>query len=367
MRVEAVHPEALSDGDIAAWRRMLAAEPELSSPYLTPDWTQLVARHRGGVRVALWRDAAGAAQGFLPVQLSGAFAAMPVGGPICDYQAVIAPRACVLDLPAAAKALGVGRIDMGAGLRNSLVAPWLRTSDTGHVVRLEGGWDAWCANRRAAGTKLLSRARNRLARLTRDHPGAVSIEPFSTDPFAFEALIAWKRDQMRRTRVTDIFRYAWVDDIVRGAFAAPASGFEFGGALFVLRVRAAPVAVLFCLRARTALHTWFVAHDPAFADYSPGTIIFVETIRAAAGEGFTEVDLGPGDYPYKHSLASHGRPIGAGFIGRPGFAARLKAAEFGIRATVETLPVGRVRHWPANAMRRLDIARGLAPPPAQLA
>ena len=89
-------------------------------------------------------------------------------------------------------------------------------------MRLEGGWGAWCANRRAAGTKLLSRARNRLARLKRDHLS--SAETLSLPItlllmlLAFEALIAWKRDQMRRTRVTDIFRYAWVDDIVRGVY-----------------------------------------------------------------------------------------------------------------------------------------------------
>jgi len=34
---------------------------------------------------------------------------------------------------------------------------------------------------------------------------------------------------------------------------------------------------------------------------------------------------------------------------------------------VESLPVGRVRQWPAKAMRRLDIARGLAAPAGRVA
>jgi hypothetical protein len=40
----------------------------------------------------------------------------------------------------------------------------------------------------------------------------------------------------------------------------------------------------------------------------------------------------------------------------------MKAAQFQMRALVESLPVGRARQWPAKAMRRLDIERGLAEP-----
>lgn len=368
MRVETLHPDELTDGDIAAWRTLLAADAELSSPYLTPDWAKLVARHRSDVRIAVWRDHAGAARGFLPVQVSGALAAMPVGGPVCDYQGVIAARDAALDLAAAAKALGVGRIDLPAGLRNNAVGSCLLAEDAGHVVRFADGWDGWCAERQAAGSKVVSRARKRLSKLTRDHDkGAVVFEPFSTDVSAFDTLIAWKREQMNRTGVTDIFEHAWIDAVVRDAFMTPADHADLGGAMFVLRVKGAPIAVLFCLRARTALHAWFVAYDPAFADYSPGLILFAEAIRASALAGYTEMDLGPGDYRFKESFANHARPIGAGFIGRPGLSSALKSAQFQMRALVESLPVGRARQWPAKAMRRLDIARGLAAPPSRAA
>lgn len=368
MQVVAAHPDQLTDGDVAAWRQLLAADVELSSPYLTPDWTRLVACHRGDVRVAVWRDDSGAAHAFLPAQLSGSYAAMPVGGPICDYQALIAARDADLDISDVVTALGVSRLDLPAGLRNNAVGASLLTQDAGHVVRFASGWDAWCADRQASGSKIVSRVRKRLSKLTRDHePGAVVFEPFSTDASAFETLIGWKRAQMKRTGVTDIFAHGWIDAVVREAFAVPADHAAFGSAMFVLRVRGAPVAVLFCLRAEKALHAWFIAHDPAFADYSPGLILIAETIRASASAGFTEMDLGPGEYQFKESFANHARPIGAGFIGRPGLATALKSAEFQVRALVENLPVGRVRQWPAKAMRRLDIARGLAAPPNRAA
>lgn len=362
MRVEQLSPDALSDGDIAAWRSFLAADAELASPYLTPDWAKLVARHRSDVRVAVWRDAAGEAAGFLPVQRCGDYAAMPAGGPICDYQALVAKPGVTLELSDAARAFGVGRIDLTAGLANNAVGKRLLTADAGHVVRLPGGFEAWAAERLAAGSKTVAKTRKKFGKMTRDLGGEVSFEGFSRDAEAFEMLLAWKREQMKRTGVKDLFEHQWIDGIVRGAFAAPAGDPNFGGAMFVLRLKGAPAAVLFCLRAEKALHAWYVAHDAKWAAHSPGLIVFVEAIRAAADAGYTEMDLGPGDYQFKASLANASRPCGAGFIAGQGLAPAIKAAQFQVRAMVESLPVGRVRQWPAKAMRRLDIARGLAVP-----
>jgi CelD/BcsL family acetyltransferase involved in cellulose biosynthesis len=359
MRVENIHPKDLSDSDVAAWRSFLGGDPELSSPYLTPDWAKLVAAHRNDVRVAIYRDATGAAVGFLPVQRCGDFAAMPAGGPICDYQALVAKPGVTLDLALAPKALAVGRIDLTAGLVHNAVGPRLLTSEAGHVVRFTDGYEAWCAQRLAAGTKTIVKTRKKLAKMTRDLGVDVTFDAFSRDKDVFETLMTWKREQMRRTGVKDIFEHKWIDGVVRGAFAAPADDHHFGGAMFVLRVEGAPAAVLFCLRAGKALHAWYVAHDNHWAQHSPGLIVFVEAIRAAAEAGYTELDLGPGDYQFKESLANARRPVGAGFIAGQGLSPAIKAAQYRFRAMVESLPVGRVRQWPAKAMRRLDIARGL--------
>jgi CelD/BcsL family acetyltransferase involved in cellulose biosynthesis len=263
-------------------------------------------------------------------------------------------------LSAAPKSLAVGRIDLTAGLVKNPVGAHLLTSEAGHVVRFTEGYDAWCALRLAAGTKTIAKTRKKLGKMTRDLGGEVSFEAFSTDAAAFDTLLAWKREQMHRTGVRDIFDHAWIDGVVRGAFATPASNTHFGGAMFVLRVRGHPAAVLFCLRADRALHAWYVGHDNQWAAYSPGLIVFVEAIRVAADAGYSELDLGPGEYPFKESLATDSRPVGAGFIGGTGFSPVIKAAQFQVRALVENLPVGRARQWPAKAMRRLDIARGLA-------
>jgi CelD/BcsL family acetyltransferase involved in cellulose biosynthesis len=242
MRVENMHPNDLADGDIAAWRRLVSSDDRLSSPYLTPEWTQLVARHRSDVRVAVWRDAAGAALAFLPVQGAGSHAAMPAGGPVCDYQAVIVAHDLPLDLSLGVKALNVRRIDLTAGLVDNALAPHLLTRDAGHVARFAHGWEAWCAERQAAGSKIVARTRKKLSKLSREQTG-VTFEAFSRDEAAFETLLAWKREQMTRTGVRDIFAHDWINALVRASFAWPASDTNFGGAMFVLRVGGKPAAV----------------------------------------------------------------------------------------------------------------------------
>src|SRR5262245_36686014 len=103
MRVESLNPLELTDGDVAHWRALLAADSTFTSPYLTPDWAQAVARRRSDALVAVFRNQDESPVAFLPVQRSGAFAALPLGGPVCDYQALIGPRD--IDVPLAAKAL----------------------------------------------------------------------------------------------------------------------------------------------------------------------------------------------------------------------------------------------------------------------
>ena len=136
MRVDTNSPLVLADGDIDAWRRLLAADPALASPYLTPDWARLVARHRADVRVAIWRGADGAAMGFLAVQGMDPHAAMPVGGPVCDYQGVAGPAG--LDVSLATKTLGVGRIDLTAGLKDNAVGGCLLLAGAGVLFYLLG-------------------------------------------------------------------------------------------------------------------------------------------------------------------------------------------------------------------------------------
>jgi CelD/BcsL family acetyltransferase involved in cellulose biosynthesis len=72
-----------------------------------------------------------------------------------------------------------------------------------------------------------------------------------------------------------------------------------------------------------------------------------------------ELDLGPGDYRFKMSLANVQRPVGHGFVGRLAPATLIRAAEYQVRRAVEALPLGNLSALPGKAMRRMDLLRSL--------
>lgn len=346
MQVDCVNALELASADIAVWRLFLSNQGALSSPFLAPEWASAVARRRGGVRVCMFREA-GRTIGFLPVQGEPGGVAVPVGGAVCDYQAIVAPVGARFDLRAACRALDVRRIEFTAALQESAAQPFLVTRSDGHIVRLRHGFDAWASEREAAGSNIIKRARKKLLKLRLDYPGEVSFEAFSTDGHAFDQLLYWTRGQIGGG-ASDVLETAWVSELVRDAFAPDALS-SFGGALFVLRVAGRPIAALFCLRYVAALHGWFMGVAPGFDEYAPAEIAMVEAIRASAEAGFAELDLGPGDHPFKQSLANAKRPVGAGIVWSGG--------GFQLRAFLNGIQPGRSSG--GKALRHLDLARGL--------
>jgi CelD/BcsL family acetyltransferase involved in cellulose biosynthesis len=221
----------------------------------------------------------------------------------------------------------VGRIDFTAGMKESALSAHLLASDVGYVARFPDGFDAWAEARAFAGVMIAQRARKLLLKLARDHDkGAVAIEPFSADAHAFDEMILWRREQLWRGGRPDIFERAWINSLVRDVFASSPQNADFGGALFVLKVNRRPAAALFCLRARKAMHAWFVSHDRRYEEYSPAVILIAEAIRAGAERGYAELDLGLGSARLKAPFANMHRAVGAGFIGRPGLSAIARAA-----------------------------------------
>ena len=115
MQIDVVRPSALSAADLARWSALQAADPALDSPFLSPGWALAVegaqVSLRGDIKVAVVRDGA-EAKAFLPARVVGGVA-MPVGAPMCDYQAVIAEPGFSADARCLLRALGVHRLEGG--------------------------------------------------------------------------------------------------------------------------------------------------------------------------------------------------------------------------------------------------------------
>ena len=360
MNIDVVHPLDLSDGEVAAWSRLQAARPEWSSPFLSPYWP-LALSSAGWPeselgRIAVIRGPKREARGFFPARVQR-YTATPAGSPLCDYQAMVTAPDAVPDPRDLVRAFGVGRIDLhNCLIDDAAFAPFLKSRQESLIVDISGGFDAYAKDRAAAGTDILKDCAKKKRKLEREH-GAVRYTPDSRCDADFDQLIAWKRAQYKTTEQTDLFAAGWPLLLLKTLWRE--ANERFGARLHTLHVGDTLVAAHLALTAPGVLHAWFIAHDDAFGKYSPGVVLIADILRWAPGQGVREMDLGPGDYRFKCSLANARRPVASGFVGRPSPAAFVRGAEYGVRGMVERLPLGSARDLPGKAMRRLDIIRGL--------
>jgi CelD/BcsL family acetyltransferase involved in cellulose biosynthesis len=357
MEFTVVAPEVMTATDESAWLALQAASGR-TSPFLSPFWVQACAAVAGPdqacARIVRLHEG-GETVGFFPVRVRGGTAG-PVGAPMCDYQGVIGAPDLDVDVRRLLGALRVGRLDFSSLLADQTAfGRGVRGVAQSQVIDLSDGYDAYAAARRAAGTDILQDTAKKRRKLEREQGAAVF--SVSRDVGDFETMIAWKRAQYRASGQTDIFQAGWTEALLRSLFARNAP--EFGGAFFTLHVDGKLAAAHFALRQGAVIHAWFIAHDEAFARYSPGVILINEILKWAPSQGVRELDLGPGDYRFKHSLANVKREVAHGYIGRPSATALVRAAAYQVRATAEALPLGRFSALPGKAMRRLDLIRSL--------
>jgi CelD/BcsL family acetyltransferase involved in cellulose biosynthesis len=357
--IDVVRPSALRPSDVAAWLACQAGDPAFASPFLSPHWALMVeqaqAGLRGSVQVAVLREGLEPV-GFFPTRVLGS-TAMPVGAPMCDYQALVARAGVRIDAKRLVEALGVKRLDFSHMLAEQpTFRPFARGAATSYVIDVSGGYQAYAAERRQAGTDVLKDIDKRRRKVARE-VGPLRFQPMANCPEAFEFLLDWKRRRYLSTGQPVIFDAPWTVALMR-ALHDVRDG-DFGGALFTLYIDDRPAAIHFHLRGAATLHAWIIAYEPAFERYSPGLILFQEILRWMDGTPFTTFDLGAGDYRFKQRLANARRSVSHGFVGRPSAASLVREAQYGMRAAAERLPWPQVKALPGKAMRRLDLLRGL--------
>jgi len=361
MPIDLVPALELAADDIEAWTRLQGDGP-LASPFLSPMWAQAAARaggpDAGRAKVAIVRES-GVASAFLAAR-TGRVTAMPVGAPMCDYQGLVAAPSAEVDCRQLVQALGVQRLDFTSLM---LDAPGfsncVRGRAVSHVMDLRRGYDAYTEDRAAAGTDILKDCAKKRRKLEREQ-GEVVFAAESVSIADFEQLIAWKRAQYACTGQTDILACDWTLKLLRSLFETADPGLR--GVLFTLHAGGKLAAAHYALCTPRIAHAWFIAHDDALQRYSPGVVLITEVARWVADRGMAELDLGPGDYRFKLSLANVQRQTGHGFVGsRLAPATAMRGAQYLVRRAAEALPLGRFSSLPGKAMRRLDLWRGLGP------
>ncbi len=318
LEVEIVAAEALTPGDLALWRAMLAGNPDLDSPYFQPDFTRIAATATPGAAVAVFRRG-GEVAGFFPHQRRGG-AVQPLGAPMNDYHGVVAPAGQAPDLVEVARLLGGGRLNVGGWVGPASGAA-LR--ETVSAVMPEAGYDAWYAERRQAYGKYF-KDKERARRSLEAELGPIRVEAGLKDPALLDHLIGLKREQYRRSRRHDIFACGWTRDLLQALMASRSD--EISASMAGLWAGDRLCALEFSLYAGTRCHFWFPTYEPELARCSPGILLSMDTMRLAAAKGYREFDFGFAGERYKKYFCNASRTVSEAVVLKPGLGAGLSRA-----------------------------------------
>lgn len=311
LRVSLLRGGELPGDVVAPWTALQESVPALDGPYFRPEYVRAVAAARADVEVAVLEDARGPAA-FFPFQRARGDVGVPVGGRFSDFQAVIAPPELRWDPAALLRAcrLRAFRFDhLLADQEPFGPHHWSRT--TSPYVDLSGGFEAYRAGRRAAGSReveqILYKCRKAERRL-----GPLRLEWHTGEAAVLDTLLRWKSAQLRATGQPDHVGRPWVRRMLEQILLARDDA--FAGVLSALWLGDRLAAVHLGMRSRTVLHWWLPAYDRALGASSPGQLSFLEIARAAAERGVRRVDLGKGDEPYKARLMSGAIAIAEGAV-----------------------------------------------------
>jgi CelD/BcsL family acetyltransferase involved in cellulose biosynthesis len=357
--IEVLRPKAMPADMIAHWRALQRLDPAWDSPFLSPHWPLAVERAQGaedrGLRVAVIKED-GRPRGYMAVR-AGPMTAMAPGAPMCDYQGMVAEPGTGFDAKTLAPALGVQRFDFGFMLETQeAFFPYARGRTDAWIADLSDGYEAYAAERRAAGVHVLKDLEKKKRKAEREL-GPIRFAANIDCKATFDRLFALKRDQFRATGQTDVFAAQWPLKLMEDLYASAED--DFKGALFTMHIGDKLAAAQFHLLGARTVHAWMIAHEEPFDRYSPGLLLFHEILKWMDGGPYDRMDFGPGDYRFKRELSNHKQGVIHGFVGVPSPATLVRSAAYGVRQAAEALPLGRVSDLPGKAMRRLDLLRGL--------
>ena len=295
-----------------------------------------VAEVRRDAQVCIVEDSAGAA-GFFPFQLGYMGVGHPIGGPLSDYQGVIARGDWHWDGEELIRSCGlkVWHFD------HLLVAQkpfsrFHRVEAQSPIIDLSRGYEAYLEERREAGTEQIKKANYARRRLERE-VGPVRIEFHVVNREVLQLLMKWKSQQYVESGKLDIFSVPWVVEVVERIWQSQHE--NFAGMLSVLYAGDKPLAAHMGLRSQSVLHYWLPAYDPAFARYSPGILLLLGMAEYAPTAGLRVIDMGNGRALYKQRLTNGSIPIVEGEVA----VSPLRSTVMGIRNSAERF----VRHSPA--------------------
>jgi CelD/BcsL family acetyltransferase involved in cellulose biosynthesis len=350
LKIRVIRPAELSPADIAAWWALQDGDPNLSSPFFSPEFTQAVGFARTDARVAVVEQEQ-KLSAFFPFQRRGN-SALPIGAAICDYQGLIGARSCPMSARELLDGCGLDAVDFNHVPAAQDMFSRHRTN-TSHspYLNLEKGYSEFLASRKAHGVHEIAGTLRKMRKLDREI-GAVRFAPDDDSDMAWQNLIAWKNAQYRSSNQVETLGRPWVADTL--AMIRSKKTTRFSGLLSTLYAGDKLLAVHFGMASQTDWHYWFPAYNMDYHRYSPGLILLLKMAEHAAGNGFKIIDLGRGSARYKSAFANGAIELCEGSIERPAsISGALRITCRLVERGWASLPVGSAKHWPRRLFNRL--------------
>ncbi len=349
MKVRVLKPGSLSAAQRAAWSAIQCADPRFESPFFRPEFTLAMAAVRSDVQVGVMEDG-GEPVAFLPFQRSGRVG-RPVGGPLSDYQGVIARAGARWDAAELIRACGLAawRFDHLIAAQDEFAA-YHRRIEPSPFLELKDGFDAYRSALAASNQRYLA-ATFRQARQLGREVGPVRVQVASADRAALALLLRWKSAQYVRSGDADLFAFPWARALLERLLET--RGERFAGVLSLLFAGDHLVAAHMGLGAGGVLHWWFPAYDRAHAKYSPGRILLAEVAQQAPAHGIRRIDLGRGLDEYKQRAMSGAVDVASGAVDSRVLAPWLREQWYETRERITRSPLRGIARVPARLAHRV--------------
>jgi len=309
-KIEILAANELSKSDWAFWRDCHLRNPALDSPYFHPQFVRELLDVGRRVCVAVVTTA-GQAVALFPFEQTRTVG-RPAGWPMCDFQSPIGMPSAEFDPEEFMRATGL----QAYLFDHILVArqefqPFFERVVPSPYMEVAGGLEGY-KSRLTDRNKLVLRDTLRRTRKAVRELGPLRLEFFSTDEALLEQLIAWKREQYKRSGADDFLGRAepraYLSNLLK------LRGPEFRGALSGLWAGEQLLAIHMGMIARGILHWWFPAYDRKLANYAPGRLMLTKLAEEAAAHGLLRIDLGKGDYSFKLDAMTGATMVAEGYI-----------------------------------------------------
>ena len=311
MNIRLITADRLTPEHAAAWAAIQRADAALDSPYFRPEFTQAVAAVRDDVEVGVFEEG-GQPVGFFPFQRGRRNVARPVGGKMSDFHGVVvrkgmawSPRQLLRECRLSAwhfDHLIAGQEPFQPYHWNVAPSPY---------VDLSRGWEGYQSDQMADHPGSFKQTLYKYRHAVRE-AGPLRVEIDCRNPSVFRAMLQWKKEQYRKTRVTDVLAFDWTVGLLEQVLAARSEAFS--GLMSALYMGGVLTAVSFSMRSYDVVHGWFSAYHPRFAPLSPGLALWLEMARTYPELGVRRIDLGKGPEQYKTRLMSGSIDVAEGSV-----------------------------------------------------